>query len=357
MAYRGWLDVIGPEPDNDFDEYIEVRDGDPVLARYWDPGWWPLAVDGGGNALVVDTVPTEGGTVGQIVVAGPDEDQRRRVGTGVLDYLRKLTATGPSEQSTAAHARGDIVVATARDADSITGPCAQALRLDVTDPASIEQAVAAAHEAHGRIDVLVNNAGHGLIGAVEELTPEDLQELLDVNLLGVLRVTRAVLPHLRRQRSGHIVQMSSVGGVIANPGHAAYATSKFALEGLSEALAGEVADWGIRVTIVEPGPFRTDFAGSSIARTAPLEDYRDTPAGRLRERFGDQDGRQPNDPAKAAAAILAAVDDPDAPLRLPLGPEAVERIRAKLESQLADLARTEAIGRDTRFGPTGATAD
>lgn len=248
----------------------------------------------------------------------------------------------------AAADNGDTVVATARNVGDIED-FSHRLALDVTDPEQVRTAVAAAVEQQGRIDVLVNNAGHGLVGATEELTDDELRGLLEVNLLGVLRVTREVLPHLRRQRAGHIVAMSSVGGVVGNPGHSAYATSKFALEGMSEALAAEVADWGIGVTIVEPGPFRTDFAGRSLAASTPIKAYADTAAGRLRQGFSDQDGRQPNDPDKAAAAILAAVEAEEPPLRLPLGPEAVSRIRAKLHRQLVDIDQWEAIATDTCF--------
>ncbi|GAA4390434.1 oxidoreductase [Tsukamurella soli] len=248
----------------------------------------------------------------------------------------------------AAQARGDTVVATARDPLSAAG-FPHALRLDVTDGAQVDAAVAAAVAAHGRIDVVVNNAGHGLVGAVEEVSDAELRALLEVNLLGVWRVTRAVLPHLRHQGSGHIIALSSVGGIVGNPGHAAYATSKFALEGMSEALAGEVAPWGVRVTVVEPGPFRTEFAGRSLGMSAPLDAYSDTAAGTLRRRFRDQDGRQPNDPAKAAAAILRVVDHPAPPLRLPLGPEAVHRIRGKLHRQLVEIDEWEALAVDTRF--------
>jgi NAD(P)-dependent dehydrogenase (short-subunit alcohol dehydrogenase family) len=142
---------------------------------------------------------------------------------------------------------------------------------------------------------------------------------------------------MRARRRGHVVQMSSVGGVVGNPGHAIYATSKFALEGASEALAGEVAPFGIRVTIVEPGPFRTEFLGRSLRRATPIPDYEDGPAGVLRTHFATQHGRQPGDPVRAVEAITDAVQAPSAPLRLPLGRAAVERIRAKLEGQLADL--------------------
>ena len=247
-------------------------------------------------------------------------------------------------------ATGDHVVATARDVGALDGLAgAFPARLDVTDATSVRAAVHAAIGEFGRIDVLVNNAGHGLLGALEELSDAQTRELLEANVFGVLAVTRAVLPHMRAQRSGHIVQMSSVGGVVGNPGHALYATSKFALEGMSEALAGEVAPLGIRVSIVEPGPFRTDFAGRSMTVAEPIADYRDTPAGALRERFFAQDGVQPNDPARAAALIVAAVADETSPLRLPLGPEAVDRIRVKLTNQLADLERWAPTGIDTRF--------
>ncbi|WP_028937467.1 SDR family oxidoreductase [Pseudonocardia spinosispora] len=250
---------------------------------------------------------------------------------------------------------GARVVATARDVASLDdlrgdGPDdVIRLPLDVTDPAQVRASVAEAIDRAGAIDVLVNNAGHGLVGALEELSDEQIRRVLGTNVFGVLAVTRAVLPHLRARRRGHIVQMSSVGGVVANPGHALYGTSKFALEGMSEALAGEVAPFGIRVTIVEPGPFRTDFAGRSMEFAEPIDDYRGTPAGSLRERFSEQNGNQPGDPRKAAEAIIAAVRDESSPLRLPLGPAAVTRIRAKLESQLADLAAWEKVSLDTDF--------
>jgi NAD(P)-dependent dehydrogenase (short-subunit alcohol dehydrogenase family) len=236
-------------------------------------------------------------------------------------------------------ARGETVVATARDPLALTDladtypDAVLALPLDVTDADQVRAAV----EAAGPIDVLVNNAGHGLLGALEELTDEQIHEVLAVNLLGALAVTRAVLPQMRARRSGHIVQMSSVGGVIGNPGHAIYATSKFALEGASEALSGEVAPFGIRVMIVEPGPFRTEFLGRSLHRATPIPDYEDGPAGTLRAHFATQHGQQPGDPVRAVEAIIDAVHSPSAPLRLPLGRAAVERIRAKLRAQLADL--------------------
>jgi NAD(P)-dependent dehydrogenase (short-subunit alcohol dehydrogenase family) len=258
----------------------------------------------------------------------------------------------------AAVARGDSVVATARTPSALDDLTAaapdrvRALPLDVTDHAQVEAAVADA-VATGGVDVLVNNAGHGLVGAVEELTDADLRGLLEVNVLGPMALTRALLPHLRARGGGHVVQMSSVGGVIANPGHAAYAMTKFALEGLSEALAGEVAPFGVRVTIVEPGPFRTGFAGRSMRFAAVNPAYAGTPAALLRERMADQDGNQPGDPVRAAEAIVEVVHrglgGELVPLRLPLGDNAVRRIGVRLRERLAELEGIADLGRSTDF--------
>jgi NAD(P)-dependent dehydrogenase (short-subunit alcohol dehydrogenase family) len=256
----------------------------------------------------------------------------------------------------AALARGDSVVATARKPAALDDLVAGApdrvlaLPLDVTDLGQVGSAVAEA-VATGGIDVLVNNAGHGLVGAVEELTDADLRELLEVNVLGPMALTRAVLPHLRARGSGHIVQMSSVGGVIGNPGHAAYAMTKFALEGLSEALAGEVAPFGVRVTIVEPGPFRTGFAGRSMRFAASNPAYAGTPAGLLRDRMSAQDGNQPGDPVRAAEVIVDLVHGglggEQAPLRLPLGDNAVRRIGVRLRERLTELGGVADLARST----------
>jgi NAD(P)-dependent dehydrogenase (short-subunit alcohol dehydrogenase family) len=222
--------------------------------------------------------------------------------------------------------------------------------LDVTDPAAVRHAVDVAVAEFGRIDVVVNNAGYGSRGALEELSDAQIRAQFDVNVFGVLDVLRAVLPVMRRQRSGHVVQMSSVGGVTATLGGAAYAATKFALEGLSEGLAQEVGPLGIRVTLVEPGPFRTDFAGRSAAHGEPIEDYAPIlePA---RERFLAQDGRQPGDPARAAQAIVDLVDSDDPPLRLPLGAAAFDRIRERLTARAADLDAVDPLGRHTDFTP------
>ena len=239
-------------------------------------------------------------------------------------------------------ARGDRLVATARSAEFVTEfgerhPEALALHLDVTDGERARAAIAAAVERFGRLDVIVNNADYGQFGAVEELTEEELRRQFETNLFGVLNVTRAALPQLRAQRSGRIVQMSSLNGVEGMVGGGSYCATKFAVEGLSESLAAEVAHLGIAVTIVEPGPHRTEFAGEESARlAAPIEDYAES-VGAARDAFADMDGTQPGDPDRAALAIIAAVDADDPPLRLPLGEMALANIRAKLEGQLEEL--------------------
>jgi NAD(P)-dependent dehydrogenase (short-subunit alcohol dehydrogenase family) len=238
--------------------------------------------------------------------------------------------------------RGDRLVATARDAAFLETferehLGALGVSLDVTDAAQARAAVDAAVARFGRLDVVVNNAGYGQFGAIEELTDDALREQFEVNVFGLLNVTRAALPVLRRQRSGHLVQMSSLNGIEGMVGGGAYCGSKFAVEGLSESLAAEVAHLGIKVTIVEPGPHRTDFASARSARVAdPIDDYAES-VGRAREAFADLDGNQPGDPAEAALAIIEAVDAGDPPLRLPLGEMAHDGIRAKLTGQLREL--------------------
>jgi NAD(P)-dependent dehydrogenase (short-subunit alcohol dehydrogenase family) len=244
--------------------------------------------------------------------------------------------------SEAVLARGDRLVATARSEAFVnefgTGnPEALALRLDVSDRAQAQACIAEATERFGRLDVIVNNAGYGHFGAIEELTEQELRRQFEVNLFGVVNVTRAALPQLRAQRSGHLVQMSSLNGIEAMAGGGYYCASKFAVEGLSESLAAEVAPLGIDVTIVEPGPHRTDFAGERSARmAAEIDDYAET-VGAARDAFAELDGSQPGDPGRAARAIIAAVDADDPPLRLPLGEMALANIRAKLEGQLEEL--------------------
>lgn len=221
----------------------------------------------------------------------------------------------------AALARGDRVAATARDLSTLDDLAAehpgalQPLTLDVTDRAAAFAAVAAAHERFDRLDVVVNNAGYGLFGAVEEVSEEQARAQLDTNLLGPLWVTQAALPILRAQGAGHLLQVSSIGGVAAFPLVGIYNASKWGLEGFSEALAGEVAPHGVKVTIVEPGPYATDWAGSSGVHATPIDAY-DT----IREaRAAGAAGRTAPDPAVTADAILAVVDADEPPLRLFLG--------------------------------------
>jgi NAD(P)-dependent dehydrogenase (short-subunit alcohol dehydrogenase family) len=273
-------------------------------------------------------------------------------GEGRVWFITGCSSGFGRELSRAVLQRGDRLVATARDTAALAGLAALAparlrpARLDVTDAESIQAAVAEADSAFGRIDVLVNNAGYGLAGTLEELAENELRRQFETNLFGTLAVTRAVLPVLRRQRSGHIVQMSSVNGVSPVPGGSAYSGTKFALDGMSEALAAEVAHLGIRVTIVEPGAFRTDFNGRSIHWSEPMPDYAEFREPALKE-FEAFRGNEPGDPGRAAQAIIAAVDLDDAPLRLPLGPDAIEEIRCYLQARLSQLDAVEALGAGT----------
>ncbi len=242
-------------------------------------------------------------------------------------------------------ARGDSVVATSRDPAKVAAAFPDAgerllpVALDLHDPASIRAAVDGAVARFGQIDVLVNNAGHGIIGALEEVSDEEAAAVFDVNIFGLLRVTRAVLPVLRRQRSGRVVNLSSIGGLVGLPGYSTYNATKFALEGLSEALALEVTPLGIRVTLVEPGPFRTDFLGSSLVMAKEtIGDYADT-AGKTRTAAGTRHGNQAGDPVRGAQAIIDAVVSDDPPLHLPLGKFAYERGLTKFEAMRAEFER------------------
>jgi NAD(P)-dependent dehydrogenase (short-subunit alcohol dehydrogenase family) len=268
-----------------------------------------------------------------------------------------ITGTSSGLGRAIAHAaldHGDRVAATARSTDRIAdlerdfADRAIALPLDVTDPGQARTAIEAAVGAFGRVDVVVNNAGYGVLGALEELSDDELRSQFETNLFGALQVTRAALPQLRRQRSGHIVQLSSLSATVANPGESAYVGSKAALEGVSESLAKEVAHLGIRVTIVQPGPFRTDFAGRSLQEADPIDDYAET-VGATRDFIAQLDGNQPNDPTRGAEAIIRAIESPNPPLRLPLGEDAIQAIRAKLDAQRAELDAWAEVGGATGF--------
>jgi NAD(P)-dependent dehydrogenase (short-subunit alcohol dehydrogenase family) len=251
--------------------------------------------------------------------------------------------------------RGDKVVATARDKTSLASlltqypETARTLDLDVTQSSSIESAIMDVEATFGRLDILVNNAGHGFMGAIEEGTPDEYRPLFEVNVFGLIEMTRAALPLMRRTGNGRIVNLSSGAGIVGMGGHGYYNATKFAVEGLSEALAQEVAPFGIRVVIVEPGPFRTDFLGRSIkvAENA-IPAYNET-GGHARSYRDNNDGRQPGDPHKAVSVMLKAIDSDNPPLHLPLGPRAHELARNKLAAFEHDMNAWESVSIATDY--------
>jgi len=255
----------------------------------------------------------------------------------------------------AAAARGDQVVATARNTASLEElrqrhpATVRTVALDVTQADSIAHAVAATETAFGWLDVLANNAGHGFMGAIEEATPDEYRPLFEVNVFGLIETTRAALPLLRRTGGGRIVNLSSGAGIIGMGGHGYYNATKFAVEGLSEALAQEVAPLGIHVIIVEPGPFRTEFLGRSIAvARRQIEAYAATGGAARTYREGN-DGRQPGDPAKAVAVMMQAIDAEDPPLHLPIGPRAFDLAERKLAALRKDMDAWRPVAIDTDF--------
>jgi len=249
---------------------------------------------------------------------------------------------------------GDNVVATARRpeviAAELTSERLLALPLDVSDEDAARRAVQAAVDRFGGIDVLVNNAGRGLLGAVEEAADAEVRAVYETNVFGLLAVTRAVLPVLRRQRSGHVINISSVGGFSGSQGWGIYNSTKFAVEGLSEALRLELAPLGVDVTIVEPGMFRTDFLDdSSLHATAvAIEDYAGT-AGQTRQRPATFNHQQQGDPAKAAAAIITIASAEKPPLRVQLGADCVARVEAKLAQVADELSQWRELALSTAF--------
>jgi short-subunit dehydrogenase len=256
--------------------------------------------------------------------------------TGISSGLGKALAQTVIEN-------GDFVIGTFRNqsqADVFNNQYkdeAFALTLDITQPTEIEKAVKLVTDKFEKIDVLVNNAGFGFAGAIEETSAAETREIFEANFFGTLKLTQSFLPMLRQQKSGHIIQISSHGGFKAFPGFGIYNASKFALEGFSEALAIEVAPLGIKLTIVEPGPFRTNFAGSSFKQADNvIEDYNST-AGAFRERMTLVDGKQEGDPIKASKAIIDITKLDTPPLRLPLGKIAIVSLTTKLESVQKDI--------------------
>ncbi|MGH1565181.1 SDR family NAD(P)-dependent oxidoreductase [Mumia sp. DW29H23] len=254
---------------------------------------------------------------------------------------------------------GDRVVATARDVDALEPIVARfgtdrvhAVALDVTDAEAASQVVEGAVERFGGIDVLVNNAGYANSAPIEEMTPADFRAQVETNLFGVVNLTRAVLPVMRSRRSGLVVQFSSVGGRVGGtPGMGAYQTAKFAVEGFSEVLANEVRPFGVRVLIVEPGAFRTEWQGSSMQMRPVGPDY-ETTVGAIHDFRRTSQGNQPGDPARAARLLVDLAGRDDLPLRLPLGAAAVEQILANEQRRLTETTEWADLSRLADFPTT-----
>lgn len=252
-------------------------------------------------------------------------------------------------------ARGDRLIATARDPAQLKqlavkgGDRVLILALDVTNTGSIDRAAREAEEWFGGVDILVNNAGQGIHGAVEEVRDIDARRIFDVNVFGQLAVMRALLPGMRKRRRGHIVNMSSVSGLVGAAGTGLYSATKFAVEGLSEAMAHELRPLGIGVTVVEPGPFRTDFNGSSLAVVGgTIADYEESATQRT-AKLRSGSGHHPGDPAKAASVIFDAVTSESPPLHLVLGRQAYQRIEEKIQALHADMEAWRARATRTDF--------
>ena len=250
--------------------------------------------------------------------------------------------------------RGERVAVTARNPDQIQDLVAGykdtglALALDVTQPQQIAAAVAEAEKFFGRIDVLVNNAGYGYLASVEEGEEAEVRAMFDTNFFGLIAVTQAVLPGMRAQRAGHILNISSIGGLVANPSTGYYSATKFAVEAISESLAKEVEPLGIRVTAVEPGPFRTDWAGRSLkVAKGSIPDYADTAGARSRQ-INERSGKQPGDPVRAAEAMITIVEADQPPRNLFLGKIAFDMAREKLSylSKFIDQWQALSVGAD-----------
>jgi NAD(P)-dependent dehydrogenase (short-subunit alcohol dehydrogenase family) len=255
----------------------------------------------------------------------------------------------------AALADGNAVVAAGRNVAAIAERLGESdallpVALDVTDAAQAKAAVAAALDKFGRIDVLVNNAGFGLLAAVEESSDADVRRMYDTNVFGLLNVTRAVLPVMRSQRAGHVVNMSSVGGYRAAAGFGVYSSTKFAVEGITEALHAELKPLGIHATVVEPGYFRTDFldASSLVVGSEVISDYDDT-SGKVRRFAVGMNHNQPGDPEKLATALVQLADAQTPPLRLPLGTDTLKAIADKNAYVTAETETWRELSRSTDF--------
>jgi NAD(P)-dependent dehydrogenase (short-subunit alcohol dehydrogenase family) len=262
------------------------------------------------------------------------------------------------ELAKAALEAGDNVVATARRPGQLDGLAAKyggqvrTVALDVTDAAAARAAVAAGVEAFGSLDVVANNAGYANSAAIEDMDPADFRAQIETNLFGVVNVTRAALPVFRARRAGHFLQFSSIGGRVGgSAGMGAYQTAKFAVEGFAEVLNTEVRPLGIKVTIVEPGAFRTDWGGSSMTMREVSPDYEQT-VGAMHRFRRDSDGKQPGDPARAARVLVGIVSHPEPPLRLLLGADAVAAAERSSQARAAEAAQWAGVSRSTGF-PAG----
>lgn len=283
----------------------------------------------------------------------------KQTNTTVINNSNKVWfITGASrglglEVARAALERGDAVVATARKPEAVEAALGKnsrllAIGLDVNKEHEAHAAAGEAVRRFGRIDVLFNNAGYGLLGAVEESSNKEVQDLFATNVFGLLNVTRAVLPHMRRERSGLVVNVSSIGGYSAYPGWGVYGATKFAVEGLTEALALELAPLGVRATVVEPGFFRTDFLdSSSLIKTAvEYPEYAET-VGQMRSLMAGANHQQPGDPKKFAIAMLKLADSDTPPVRLPVGSDTVAKIGAKNREVEAELEQWREVAMST----------
>ena len=268
--------------------------------------------------------------------------------TGISSGLGKALATSVIEKN-------DFVIGTFRNQSEVLAfnkndiANAKAMLLDITKEKDVKDCVNEIISTYGRIDVLVNNAGIGFVGAIEETSMTEVRSVFEPNFFGTLNLTQTVLPFMRKEKQGHIIQISSHGGIKAFAGFGIYNASKFALEGFSEALAQEVAPLGIQVSIVEPGPFRTNFASNKLGQAKQvIADYANT-AGAFRNKLKSVHGKQEGDPVKAAQAIFNLVDSENPTLRLPLGKVALMTIGMKLDSVKSDLESNRVIAESAVF--------
>ncbi|MDR3325981.1 MAG: SDR family NAD(P)-dependent oxidoreductase [Rhodospirillaceae bacterium] len=250
--------------------------------------------------------------------------------------------------------RGEIVVATARNRDCLSpliknNERSMALSLEVSDIEQCNNAVDKTISTFGHIDILINNAGHGMLGAIEEVSDAEVKATFDTNVFGLLNVTKAVLPNMRQRRSGYIVNIGSVAGLVARAGLGIYCATKFAIEGISEALHNEVISLGIKVMVVEPGPFRTDFLGRSLRQSVSIITDYDTTAGEWRRNQLKLHGLQEGDPDKAVRVIMNAINSPAPPFHLVLGTQAMGRASKKCLSLLLDIENWREVSATTNF--------